>query len=343
MKTRFTACMLLLILLMLNGVSACLGEGAEGGLTVDLERTDAHEEITWDLIQMVGHNPSLKALLEQSIRQAHAMNPDPDTNPVSDLESYYAFIDRCCRCLPWEISPCETYDSLYRRIDQSIGCLYFVCDQPLEALEPYGYYHNSLMYHEPFRSWFIKLVSVSATFLNEEDSWCDEYYQNALQYPDFHLDDDTYESPDNWKTFNDFFSRRLKDASRRPIASPEDDRIVIAPADSVPQGLWRIDANSRGRGGAGIPGHQRLGREVHHGNRGRPAGNHRLCVLSARAEQSAADAVTPLRPQKREPNQSAEYRAKLQNCMNQPSAAEPSSADRRAFVSVFLLRFSAAF
>ena len=93
------------------------------------------------------------------------------------------------------------------------------------------------MYHEPFRSWFIKLVSVSGAFLNEEESWCDEYYRNAMQYPEFHLDDDTYESPDNWKTFNDFFSRRLKDASKRPIAFPEDGRVVTAPADSVPQGL----------------------------------------------------------------------------------------------------------
>ena len=33
---------------------------------------------------------------------------------------------------------------------------------------------------------------------------------------------------------------------------------------------------------------------------------------------------------------------KLQICMIQPSAADPSSADRRAFVSVFILRFSAA-
>jgi len=185
--------MLLTVILIMSGMSVCFGEAAESGLTVDLVRTDAHEEITWDLIQMVDHNPSLKVLLEKSIRQAHDMNPDPDTNPVSDLDSYYAFIDRCYRCLLWEISPCETYDSLYWRIDQSFGCLYFVCDQPLEELEPYGYYHNSLIYHEPYRSWFIKLVSVSAMFLNEEESWCDEYYRNALQYPGFHLDDDTYE------------------------------------------------------------------------------------------------------------------------------------------------------
>ena len=87
------------------------------GLTTDQVRTDAHEAITWDLIQITEHDPSLKALLEKSIAQAHAMNPDPDTNPVSDLESYYAFVDRCYRAMSWEIEPAE-YDSLYERIDQ---------------------------------------------------------------------------------------------------------------------------------------------------------------------------------------------------------------------------------
>lgn len=72
-----------------------------------------------------------------------------------------------------------------------------------------------------------------------------------FKYPGFHLDDDTYESPDHWKTFNDFFSRRLRDASKRPIAFPEDDHVVTAPADSVPHGLWMIDENSRVSADAG--------------------------------------------------------------------------------------------
>lgn len=68
-----------------------------------------------------------------------------------------------------------------------------------------------------------------------------EHVANA----DFHLDDDTYESPDNWKSFNDFFARKLKDASVRPIASPEDETIITSPADSAPQGWWKIDENSK--------------------------------------------------------------------------------------------------
>ena len=95
-----------------------------GAVSTDLLRSDEHQDITWDLIQMTEHDPELKALLEKSIAQAYAMNADPDTNPVSDLESYYAFLDRCYLGLPWEIHPSGKYSSLYDQIDQGMGCLY---------------------------------------------------------------------------------------------------------------------------------------------------------------------------------------------------------------------------
>ena len=216
------------------------GAGPSGGNV-----TAQHEEITLELIRLTEEDPGFKALLEKSVAQAHEMNPDPDTNPVFDLESYYDFIDRCYIGMPWAIHPEGKYSSLYDQIDQGMGCLYFVCDQPLEELEDMGYYHNSLMYHEPFSSWFARFLSGSGEFLSTGDSWCDDYYQTALANTDFHLHDGTYESPDNWKSFNDFFARRLRDPSVRPIASPGDDSVVILPAETVPQGIWDIDGNGR--------------------------------------------------------------------------------------------------
>ena len=204
-----------------------------------------HERITADLIRTVDHSPELKSLLEQAIRQARELNPDPDTNPVLDLSTYYAFLDRCARCMPWEICPSERNRSLFSKVDQSMGCLYFVCEQPLAALEGKGLYHNSLVYYEPFRSWWIRFLSVSGAWLDTEASWCEAYYQTARANPDFHLQDDTYEAPGNWRSFNDFFTRRLRNPAVRPISAPEDESLVISPADAVPQGVWRIDGNSR--------------------------------------------------------------------------------------------------
>lgn len=231
--------MLCLILLLADIPAHC------EGITSDLVRTDAHEPITWDLILLVEHDPELKSLLQQSIAQAAALNPDPQTNPVDSLEAYYDFIDWSIRAMPWAICPTDKYISLYDRIDQSLGCFYFLCDQPLDSLADKGYFHNSLIYHEPFRSWLVKFTSEYGAFLNTEDSWCDKYYQDLLATPVFHLDDGTYEDPAKWSTFNDFFARRLSDPSVRPIDAADDDRVVTSPADSVPQGIWAIDENSR--------------------------------------------------------------------------------------------------
>jgi phosphatidylserine decarboxylase len=214
-------------------------------ITSDQNRDGRHFDITWDLIQLLDHDAEVKQMLQQAIVQARQLNPDPSVNPVSDLESYFAFIDRCCRCLPWQICPSDKYDSLYDRIDQSMGCFYFVADQPLRQLEGKGYFHNSLIYHEPFRSWLIRFLSVAGSYLNTVESWNEQYYRNALANPDFHLDDGSYESPDNWKCFNDFFARKLADPSRRPIAAAQDNRIVISPADAQPQGAWKIAEDSR--------------------------------------------------------------------------------------------------
>ena len=81
--------------------------------TTDLIRTDAHEDITWDLIHMVEHDSELEELLQTAIAQAYALNPDPETNPVSSLDSYYDFLDRSCRAMPWAIHPEGKHIRLY--------------------------------------------------------------------------------------------------------------------------------------------------------------------------------------------------------------------------------------
>jgi len=53
-----------------------------------------------------------------------------------------------------------------------------------------------------------------------------------------------YEPASNWKTFNEFFAKYLISSDARPIAAPDDTKVVVLPADSVPQGVWQIDESS---------------------------------------------------------------------------------------------------
>ncbi len=211
-----------------------------------------HALTTQQLITMVEHNSELKGMLIESIEKAKKINPDRVTNPAQTLEEYYTFIDWAAKAMPWSILPNSQYSKLYDQIDQSLDYFYFVNDQPLPQLKDKGYYNNSLQYHEPYRTWMILFTKDWGVYLSQKGSWTDEYYKKALEDGRFGLDKGWYEDPSKWKTFNDFFARYLKSPDQRPIASPSDPSVVSSPADSKPQGVWKIDKNSTIEHGKGV-------------------------------------------------------------------------------------------
>jgi phosphatidylserine decarboxylase precursor len=211
-----------------------------------------HEPDTQKLIALMDEHPEMKDMLIKSIQLAKKVNPDTQTNPVQTLEDYYAFLDWAAKAMPWNINPNLQYPSLYRNIDQSMGYFYFIMDQPLPKLAGRGYYHNSLQYYEPFSQWLIEFTKNWGVYLSTPESWNDAYYQTAYNDELFGLKKGWYEDPANWHTFNDFFSRRLSSPLARPIANLEDDSVIVAPADSKPQGVWNIDEHSAVIGGTVI-------------------------------------------------------------------------------------------
>ena len=184
-------------------------------------------------------DPELMALMERSISIAHEINPDPDTNPVSDLKEFYGFIDWSVKALPWNVLSDAKYPTLYDHVDQSVDYIWFLFDQPLDELKGKGYYYPTLQYHEPIASWLRKYSDEWGDFLSTKESWCDEYYEKIKNDPTMNMQQGWYGDKNIWNTYNEWFSRKLIDPSMRPIADSE----VVAPADSKPQGIWHIDEN----------------------------------------------------------------------------------------------------
>ena len=238
MKTKKIFAGLMSVVLVLSFLSLnALAQGTTSAQT-------RHEPTTEQLITMVEHNSELKGMLIDSIEMAKKINPDKLTNPAQTLEEYYIFIDWAAKAMPWSILRNLPYSKLYDQIDQSLDYFYFINDQPLPELKNKGYYNNSLQYHEPYRTWMINFTKEWGVYLSKEGSWKDEYYKKALADAKFGLNKGWYEDPSKWKTFNDFFARYLKSPHQRPIASPHDPSIIASPADSKPQGVWKIDKNS---------------------------------------------------------------------------------------------------
>jgi len=204
---------------------------------------DGHKPITYELINLVEENPEIGSMLEASIAEAKETNPKPGTNPVQSLSEYYDYIDRTSELIPQDVLE-NPSDLTSDQILQSICYFYFLVDQPLPELEDKGLYKNTIQYYEPFSSWLRDFAVVWGAFLDTEESWNNETYMEFYNDPSFGLQEGWYESPSNWKTFNQFFSRFLASPEARPIASPTDDAVVVSPADSEPQGTWAIDEDS---------------------------------------------------------------------------------------------------
>jgi phosphatidylserine decarboxylase len=202
-----------------------------------------HKQITRELINLVATNPEIRNMLESSIAEAKKINPDPKTNPVQSLSEYYDFIDEASKLLPQEILKGPS-GSVRDQMLQGICYFYFLVDQPLDKLKGKGLYKNAIQYYPPFSSWLRNFANAWEEFLDTKESWNNEIYRQVYNDPKFGLQKGWYESPSNWKTFNEFFAKYLKSPDVRPIASPDDPAVVVLPADSVPQGVWAIDGNS---------------------------------------------------------------------------------------------------
>lgn len=225
-----------------------------GFISCDSSQKDIkYGKATQELITLLENDPDLKSMLISSISKAKDINPDRNTNPAQTLEEYYEFITWTETTMPWAIVKKDDYPEIFDNIFQGLCAFYFLIDQPLPELEGLGLVNNSLQYYEPFANWMVTFSKSWGSFLDTENSWNEEYYQMALNDPNFGLQNGWYEDPSNWKTFNQFFARYLKSPDMRPISSPDLDAVVVSFADSEPQGVWAIDSDSFLMEDGGVP------------------------------------------------------------------------------------------
>ncbi|HMA10423.1 MAG TPA: phosphatidylserine decarboxylase, partial [Steroidobacteraceae bacterium] len=206
-----------------------------------------------ELRKAVESDPELKRLLTRAIEEGRRLNPDPQTNPAQTLEHYYDFVRFAQRALPGSLIKSAPGATLYQRIDQSLGYLYFISDIPLDELKGRGYFNNSLQYLDSYNTWLRGFVKSWGQFLDQPESWNEETLRLAQADVVFGLNKGWYESPANWKTFNQFFARRLASPDKRPIAAPADDSVFTSPVDAVPMGVWSVGADLKLAAPTGVP------------------------------------------------------------------------------------------
>jgi phosphatidylserine decarboxylase len=218
-------------------LSAC-GGGQEQGAPARTYTGEAAQALQAKLEK----NPALKAMLAKSTALAAALNPDTVSNPVQSVDQLLAYTERAETSMPWALVPGDPTPS--DNIFASLAALYFVLDRPLPELQGKGLFRPTLQYYPPFAEWLTTFNNSWRSYLDSEASWNAEDTKLVQSDPAFGLQNGWYEDPSNWKTFNQFFARYLSSPAARPIASPNDDAVVVSYADAVPMGTWAIDSAS---------------------------------------------------------------------------------------------------
>jgi len=219
-------------------LSACAG-GEERGAPVDAREGAAARALQ----EKLDNDPALEAMLAKSIALAAALNPDTSSNPAQSVDEFLDYTERVETSLPWALiqgDPSKPFDNIFA----AFTAFYFVLDQPLPELEGKGLFRPTLQYYPPFAAWLTTFNDSWRSYLDSEASWSAEATRLVQGDPAFGLQNGWYEDPSHWKSFNQFFARYLSSPEARPIASPNDDAVVVSYADAVPLGTWAIDSAS---------------------------------------------------------------------------------------------------
>ena len=139
---------------------------------------------------------------------------------LRDMDSFLIYLDGFVTFVPTE-HELPTALKLYYIVNQAPG--------------------DQLNRDKSFSTWMKKLIEAWGQFLDTPASASG--ISSFVAQPNYNIGD-YFVGPSGWLTFNQFFAREVK-PGKRPIAEPNNDRLIVSPADATFAGKWDIDANSK--------------------------------------------------------------------------------------------------
>jgi phosphatidylserine decarboxylase len=166
----------------------------------------------------------------------------PELDHIHTLDQFYFFVDAIVTWMP-ELRVWEWQGGIYHeRTDYlRITQFYYYFNQPeLVALQsPIDPVAGAKL--TPLSLWLREFAVAWGEFLDTPESvkYLASYkFGPEYSYQDY---DGGKDGLRNYTTFNEWFSRTFKDIDRqRPVAQPEDDRVITFPAESTFVGQWAI-------------------------------------------------------------------------------------------------------
>jgi len=189
------------------------------------------------LRKYLNDNSDFKKAFEKALHTALNLNIEEFAQfNVKTLDDYINFYEQM---LSW--TPTEDKTGLY--IYNHLCFFYIVLDLP-----PVKKYQTPVTPTSPrpwswLSQWLIDYSNELGNFMNSEASIDDTalatFYDLAPQDL-WHMQD--YPRV-KWRTFNEFFARKI-DPKVRPIEDPQNNTVIVSPADATFDGHWPVDTNA---------------------------------------------------------------------------------------------------
>jgi len=233
---------------------------------------ETHQLVVQELQTLLDGNPQMKSDLETSLRMAvgianngNGSQPPLDTdlyNAINNAlkgtgwptsaEEYYAYLDQYVRIIPdeeddpiyptaWEGWNSDGTKNGYNQKVYDLLCqFYWLVDQPIAP-------HTTMQSYEDFANWLVKFANAWGSYLDTPESLTPETLASFEN--DYMYNMDWYnKNRDSWVSFNTFFFREFNDAAPdtglsplRPIAAPDNNSVVVSPADCTFKAAYRIE------------------------------------------------------------------------------------------------------
>lgn len=207
------------------------------GLPRDGEVYNPHEPVNQLLQQIIGDlyyttnfQNAITAVASQNI---------PELKYIKSLSQFYYYLDRLVKWIPgirhWEWNGEILHERTpYLRITQ----FYYYFNQPdLVALQsPVEPLEGEDL--SPISAWLRDFAISWGSFLDTPRS---AKNLASFKYAPEYAWQDYEKAPEDYETFNAYFARTFKNINvQRPVAQPDNDRIVVFPAESTFVGQWTI-------------------------------------------------------------------------------------------------------
>ncbi|MEJ2670413.1 MAG: phosphatidylserine decarboxylase [Gammaproteobacteria bacterium] len=163
----------------------------------------------------------------------------PELDRIKTLNQFYYYVDALVTWIPeirvWKWDGETLHErTVYLRITQ----FYYYFNQPqLDALQsPIAPIEEDRL--SPLSNWLRAFAVEWGNFL---DTPASKQYLESFKYAPEYAWQDYEKEPQDYETFNAYFARQFKDIDvQRPVASENDDRVVVFPAESTFVGQWPV-------------------------------------------------------------------------------------------------------